>query len=163
MVLIGRNAISLDHTLSGACVPDQGQIALRDRAYHYIGDVPFLPIFDKPLSDWSHALKSVFDRIVATLAIVLLSPLLALLALGVKLSSPGPVFFVQKRYGFNNQELCLMSTPTLTSVDQCIEETINVATQILLPQFGLPPCTRPIIKMIKPLLVVRGSTGPVRA
>jgi Undecaprenyl-phosphate glucose phosphotransferase len=80
-----------------------GKLPLRDRAYAYIGDVPFLPLFDKPLSDWSIALKSLFDRALAGVLIVVLSPLMALLALGVKWSSPGPVLFVQTRYGFNNQ------------------------------------------------------------
>lgn len=79
------------------------KLTLRDRAYNYIGDVPFLPVFDKPMSDWDIAMKAMFDRAVAAILIVLLAPLLALLALGVKLSSPGPALFVQKRYGFNNE------------------------------------------------------------
>ena len=79
------------------------KLPLRGRAYSYIGDVPFLPVFDKPLSDWAVAQKNLFDRTLALVLIVLLSPLLSLLALGVKLSSPGPVLFVQTRYGFNNQ------------------------------------------------------------
>jgi Undecaprenyl-phosphate glucose phosphotransferase len=80
-----------------------GKLPLRDRAYSHIGDVPFLPLFDKPLSDGSMALKSLFDRVLALALILVLSPLLALVALGVKWSSPGPVLFVQTRYGFNNQ------------------------------------------------------------
>ncbi|MGO9392496.1 undecaprenyl-phosphate glucose phosphotransferase [Rhodoblastus sp.] len=79
------------------------KLPLRGRAYSYIGDVPFLPVFDKPLSDWAVAQKNLFDRTLALVLIVLLSPLLSLLALGVRLSSPGPVLFVQTRYGFNNQ------------------------------------------------------------
>jgi LacI family transcriptional regulator len=55
-----------------------------------------------------------------------------------------------------------MPTPTLTSVDQRIDETILAAGEVLLPQLGAAPRTRPIIKMIEPLLVVRGSTGPAR-
>jgi Undecaprenyl-phosphate glucose phosphotransferase len=82
----------------------QGKLTLRNRAYNYIGDVPFLPVFDRPLSDWDLAVKSIFDRVVAALLIVLFSPLLAALALGVKLSSPGPVFFVQTRDGYNNSK-----------------------------------------------------------
>ena len=80
-----------------------GKLALRERAYSPIGDVPFLPLFDKPLSDGSIALKCLFDRALALVLIVVLSPLLALVALGVKFSSPGPALFVQTRYGFNNR------------------------------------------------------------
>ncbi|PPQ27272.1 undecaprenyl-phosphate glucose phosphotransferase [Rhodoblastus sphagnicola] len=95
-----------------------GKLRLRDRAYNFIGDVPFLPAFDKPMKDWEVALKAIFDRCVALLAIVVLSPLLALLALGVKLSSPGPILFVQKRYGFNNEEFGVYKFRSMYT-DQC--------------------------------------------
>ena len=79
------------------------KLTLRDRVYHHIGEVPFLPVFDKPISDWGNALKAMFDAVVALALIVILSPLLALIALGVKLSSRGPVLFRQVRFGFNNE------------------------------------------------------------
>ncbi len=82
-----------------------GKLKLAARAYNYIGDVPFLPVFDKPMSDWSVALKIIEDRALASIALVLLSPLLALIALAVKLDSRGPVLFKQIRYGFNNEEI----------------------------------------------------------
>ncbi|HUO54732.1 MAG TPA: undecaprenyl-phosphate glucose phosphotransferase, partial [Rhodoblastus sp.] len=76
-----------------------------DRAYNYIGDAPFLPVFDKAMSDRNAALKSIFDRLAAALLIALLAPVLAMVALGVRLSSPGPALFRQERYGFNNEKL----------------------------------------------------------
>jgi Undecaprenyl-phosphate glucose phosphotransferase len=81
------------------------KLKLRARAYNYIGDVPFLPLFDKPMSDWSVAMKVIEDRVISAVALVILSPLLALIALAVKLTSPGPVFFRQTRYGFNNERI----------------------------------------------------------
>lgn len=47
--------------------------------------------------------KSILDRIAAALGLILLSPLFALLALGVRLSSPGPIFFVQQRFGLGKR------------------------------------------------------------
>jgi hypothetical protein len=82
-----------------------GKLKLAARAYNYIGDAPFLPVFDKPMSDWSVALKIIEDRALASIALVLLSPLLTLIALAVKLDSRGPVLFKQVRYGFNNEEI----------------------------------------------------------
>jgi DNA-binding LacI/PurR family transcriptional regulator len=64
--------------------------------------------------------------------------------------------------GFNNQEICLMPTPRLTSVDQQIGKTIELAADLLLSQIGQPPRKRPTVKMVDPLLVVRESTGPAR-
>ncbi|MES2906100.1 MAG: exopolysaccharide biosynthesis polyprenyl glycosylphosphotransferase, partial [Pseudomonadota bacterium] len=73
------------------------------RSYSYIGAVPFLDIFDKPLSDGSVALKWVFDKIVGSAMLVALSPVLLITAILVKLTSRGPILFKQHRYGFNNQ------------------------------------------------------------
>jgi Undecaprenyl-phosphate glucose phosphotransferase len=79
------------------------KLRFRPRAYSYIGNVPFLDIFDKPMADWDNVIKVLEDRVISALALVLLSPVMALIALAVKLDSRGPVFFKQKRYGFNNE------------------------------------------------------------
>lgn len=79
------------------------RLKLSKRAYSYIGDVPFLAVFDRPLSDLNAAVKAVFDRIVAAIALVAFAPLMLLVALAVKMESKGPVFFRQPRHGFNNE------------------------------------------------------------
>jgi Undecaprenyl-phosphate glucose phosphotransferase len=79
------------------------QLRYRPRAYSYVGNVPFLDVFDKPLGDWDAILKAIEDRLIAALALVVLSPIMCMVALAVKLESRGPVFFKQKRYGFNNE------------------------------------------------------------
>jgi len=81
------------------------RLKLRSRAYTYIGDAPFLPVFDKPMSDWNVALKNILDRSLAAAALLFLSPLMALVALAVKLDSPGPALFKQIRHGFNNEPI----------------------------------------------------------
>ncbi|MFN0192455.1 MAG: exopolysaccharide biosynthesis polyprenyl glycosylphosphotransferase, partial [Aestuariivirga sp.] len=73
------------------------------RAYSYLGNVPFLDVFDKPLGEWGGIIKALEDRIIAGLALILMAPLMLLIAVAVKLESRGPVFFKQKRYGFNNE------------------------------------------------------------
>jgi Undecaprenyl-phosphate glucose phosphotransferase len=79
------------------------RLRFRPRSYSYIGQVPVLDILDKPIADWDVVIKLVFDKVVGTLAIIALSPALIATALAVKLTSPGPVIFKQKRYGFNNE------------------------------------------------------------
>jgi Undecaprenyl-phosphate glucose phosphotransferase len=49
--------------------------------------------------------KRIQDLLVGTLALVLLSPVIALTALAVRLDSPGPIFFRQRRHGFNHEEI----------------------------------------------------------
>jgi LacI family transcriptional regulator, galactose operon repressor len=65
--------------------------------------------------------------------------------------------------GFNNQDICLMTKPTLTSVDQQIEQTVEAAAEILLGKIGHPAPRHPVVRTIQPLLVVRESTGRPRA
>lgn len=79
------------------------KLRFRPRAYSYIGNVPVLDIYDRPIADWNFVLKGLFDRVVGGLLLIALSPVMALTALAVKLDSKGPVFFRQKRYGFNNE------------------------------------------------------------
>ena len=79
------------------------KLRFRPRSYSYIGNVPVLDVVDKPIADWDVVMKSAFDRVVGCILLALLSPVLLLVALAVKLDSKGPVFFKQKRYGFNNE------------------------------------------------------------
>ncbi len=78
-------------------------LRFRPRTYSYIGNVPFIDMQDKPITDWDFVLKWVFDKVVASISLILLSPVMALVALAIKLDSPGPVFFKQNRHGFNNE------------------------------------------------------------
>ncbi|MEI8144656.1 MAG: undecaprenyl-phosphate glucose phosphotransferase [Alphaproteobacteria bacterium] len=79
------------------------KIRFRPRAYSYIGNVPVLDVFDKPIQDWDVVMKWIFDKVVGFCALVALAPIFVATAIAVKLDSKGPVFFRQKRYGFNNE------------------------------------------------------------
>ena len=77
----------------------------RPRSYSYEGSVPMLDVYDRPIADWDSVTKRIFDVCVASVAILLLSPLMIATAMAVKLSSKGPIIFKQKREGFNNEEI----------------------------------------------------------
>ncbi|MFO1033046.1 MAG: undecaprenyl-phosphate glucose phosphotransferase [Hyphomicrobiales bacterium] len=79
------------------------KLRYRPRAYSHIGNLALLDVFDRPLGDWGPLLKSIEDKLIASVALVLLSPVMLAVALAVKLGSKGPVFFRQRRYGFNNE------------------------------------------------------------
>ncbi|MBS0242049.1 MAG: undecaprenyl-phosphate glucose phosphotransferase [Proteobacteria bacterium] len=80
-------------------------LRLRPRAYSHVGSVPLLDLYDRPLGDGDRFVKAAFDRVVAFLALVLLSPVMAAVAVAVRLDSKGPIFFRQKRLGFNNEPI----------------------------------------------------------
>jgi Undecaprenyl-phosphate glucose phosphotransferase len=79
------------------------KMRFRPRAFSYVGSLPMLDVFSKPIADWDGVIKRVFDLTIGSLALVLLSPLMIATAIAVKLDSKGPVFFRQKRHGFNNE------------------------------------------------------------
>ena len=81
------------------------KLRFRPRAYSYIGNVPVLDIFDKPIADWNMVMKSAFDRIAGGLILLGMLPVMAAVALAIKLDSRGPVLFRQRRLGFNNEEI----------------------------------------------------------
>lgn len=75
-----------------------------------MGNVAELPMFEvvqRPISGWSAALKTVEDYVLASFIIILISPLLFIIAIAIKIDSPGPIIFRQKRLGFNNKEFSI--------------------------------------------------------
>ena len=83
--------------------PDLIGFEFPKHSYTQVADVPTLLLFDRPISGWSYVFKAVEDYVLASLALIFLAPLLLLVALAIKLESPGPVFFKQQRMGFNNK------------------------------------------------------------
>lgn len=83
--------------------PDRFGLRLGRVSVSHIGSHTFLNVIDRPLRDWRRIAKEIEDRIVAAAILTMISPLLLAIAIAIKLDSRGPVFFRQKRYGFNNQ------------------------------------------------------------
>lgn len=81
------------------------ELRFRPRAYSYLGKVPTLDVSEAPITDWDLVMKWLFDRIIGGFILLLTSPVMALVALAIKLDSPGPVLFRQKRFGFNNERI----------------------------------------------------------
>ena len=79
------------------------KLRFRPRTYSKVGAVPLLDIFDKPIRDWDSVAKRIFDITFSLIAIALLWPIMLGAAIAIKLNSKGPVIFVQKRHGFNNE------------------------------------------------------------
>ena len=89
------------------------RLRFRPRAYSFFGDVPLFDLLDRPMSDGAAATKALFDRLMALILIVLLAPVMLAIALGVRLSSPGPILFRQQRLGFNNERITILKFRSL--------------------------------------------------
>jgi len=75
--------------------------------------LPLLHVFERPLSGWGGVWKTVEDRLLGGVILILMLPLMCICALMIKLDSPGPVLFRQKRYGFNNNEITVFKFRTM--------------------------------------------------
>jgi Undecaprenyl-phosphate glucose phosphotransferase len=73
------------------------------RSFTDLHGLSVLNIYDRPLSSWRQVVKSIEDRVLATLILIFVLPLMLVIAIAIKIDSRGPVFFRQRRYGFNNE------------------------------------------------------------
>ncbi|WP_269385666.1 undecaprenyl-phosphate glucose phosphotransferase [Hoeflea alexandrii] len=94
------------------------KLRFRPRAYSYVGAVPMLDIFDRPITDWDSVAKRAFDIFFSLLAIALLWPVMVGTAIAIKLDSKGPVLFKQKRHGFNNEVIEVLKFRSMYT-EQC--------------------------------------------
>lgn len=83
--------------------PDLFQVNLARRTISWVGDVPFITYFTGPRESLELTVKRLLDLLGGTLLLLAVSPLFLAIAIAVRLSSPGPVFFRQKRAGLNGR------------------------------------------------------------
>jgi exopolysaccharide biosynthesis polyprenyl glycosylphosphotransferase len=87
----------------------------RDLRVSKLGAMLCLDLARAPLSLAKRFAKRMLDLVVATLALLVLWPLLLAVAVAIKLDSPGPVLFFQHRYGFNNEVFRIVKFRTMTT------------------------------------------------
>ena len=104
------------------------KLRFRPRAYSYIGNLPVLDVFDKPITDWDVVMKWLFDKLVGGALLLAAAPAMVLIAIAVKLDSRGPIFFKQKRYGFNNELIEVFKFRSMY-VDQCDAGAAKLVTK----------------------------------
>lgn len=106
-----------DSTVSVYIVPDFFVFELLHSRWTDLGGLPAVSVFENPLYGVDGLLKRVADLVIATTALVAAAiPMLVIAAL-VKLSSPGPVFFRQRRYGLDGREIRVWKFRSMRSCD----------------------------------------------
>lgn len=94
-----------DSVASVYFVPESKLFGLGNIQYEEFAGMPVLCAYETPFIGLARVFKRVFDVVLASIILVLLSPVMLCIAIGVKLSSPGPVIFRQKRYGVGGQDI----------------------------------------------------------
>jgi Undecaprenyl-phosphate glucose phosphotransferase len=82
-----------------------------------IGKMASLQLTRLPLSRFELIEKRIFDLLVASFALLLLTPVLIVAAVSIKLDSKGPVFFLQRRFGFNQNTFRIIKFRTMHTVE----------------------------------------------
>ena len=102
-----------DTTASIYFLPDVYIFDLMQARFNNVGGIPVVAICESPFSGVDSVVKNVSDFVLASLILLLLSPLMLGIAMAVKLTSPGPAIFKQRRYGLNGEEIIVYKFRTM--------------------------------------------------
>ena len=98
-------------------VPDVFGISIIQGRLEDVNGVPVVGICETPFTGTNELVKRISDMVIASIILVLISPILLAVAIGVKLSSPGPVIFRQKRNGLDGNEITVYKFRSMTTQD----------------------------------------------
>ncbi|HIE9448038.1 undecaprenyl-phosphate glucose phosphotransferase [Klebsiella pneumoniae] len=117
-----------DTTCSVLLIPDLFTFNILQSRTEEINGVPVVPLFDTPLNGINMVVKRLEDIIVSSVIIILISPVLIVISLAVKFTSPGPVIFRQIRYGMDGKPIKVWKFRSMTVMengDKVIQATKN--------------------------------------
>jgi putative colanic acid biosynthesis UDP-glucose lipid carrier transferase len=106
-----------DSTVSVYLVPDIFLSDLLGSHWIVLGNMPLIPIHNDPTHNNYWLVKKIEDMILGTLILALILIPMLLIAIGVKLSSPGPILFKQRRYGLNGEIILVLKFRTMSTKD----------------------------------------------
>jgi Undecaprenyl-phosphate glucose phosphotransferase len=108
-IVEGLSEVCVDVSL----IPSQAIELAPNYRVNLLGTVPVLTLWQRPFRDINQIVKRTEDIVLSAFALVFLSPVLFVSALLVRLSSPGPILFVQPRVGFNNETINVFKFRTM--------------------------------------------------
>jgi putative colanic acid biosynthesis UDP-glucose lipid carrier transferase len=82
-----------------------------------VGDMPVIAVCETPFYGINGLIKRASDICLATVILTLVSPLMLAIAIGIKVSSPGPMLFRQRRYGIDGREIVVYKFRTMTVLE----------------------------------------------
>jgi len=82
------------------------------------GNMVTMRIFQCPLTPFNRAIKRAFDIAAAIAGLIMVSPLFVIVAIAIKLDSPGPVFFRQTRHGYNNEPIRVLKFRSMSVMEE---------------------------------------------
>jgi len=93
--------------------PDLFEVRLLNHSISEIAGFPVINLSVSPMEGMNRFVKAVEDKVLASIFLLIASPLMIFAAIGVKLSSPGPVFYRQERVGWNGSRFLILKFRTM--------------------------------------------------
>jgi putative colanic acid biosynthesis UDP-glucose lipid carrier transferase len=106
-----------DTTASVYYAPDVFGVAVIQGHLHDINGMPVVGLLETPFTGTNHLVKRSTDIVLASAILVLILPILIAVAIGVKMSSPGPVIFKQRRNGLDGEEILVYKFRSMRAQD----------------------------------------------
>ena len=114
--------VLLDKHVSIHWIPDIFSLRLINHSVREIAGIPVITLSETPLTGISRVTKSIEDKVLSILILLTISPILFVVAIAIKLDSPGPVFFRQKRAGWNGKTFSIWKFRSMRADQQVINE-----------------------------------------
>lgn len=103
-----------DELVTIRVVPDIYQAITLNASVEEFEGLPLINLTDTPMYGWNVVVKRFADIVFSSLALIIIAPLMALIALIIKLTSPGTVFFKQRRYGIDGKVIWVYKFRSMT-------------------------------------------------
>jgi len=103
-----------DTTASIYFVPDIFVTDLIQGRLSTVSGLPVVAVCESPFTGFNGVIKRLSDIVLSLLILILIAPILLIIALGIKLTSPGPVIFKQRRYGLDGQQIMVYKFRSMT-------------------------------------------------
>ena len=116
---------------------DEKRINLTNATRTKIGDEKFLNFINIPYNSWALAIKKIMDLNISLIMIILLSPFLLAISILIKVSSPGPVIFKQKRVGLRGRLFSLYKFRTMVPDAELLKKKLNSNNEMDGPVFKI--------------------------
>ncbi|WP_193162909.1 undecaprenyl-phosphate glucose phosphotransferase [Microbulbifer hainanensis] len=106
-----------DSTVTVHVLPDFFVANMLHARLYQVGESNLLSVYDTPIEGLNSWLKRLEDLILSTVILLLLTPLMLFIAVGIRLSSPGPIIFRQRRYGLDGRQIEVWKFRSMTCQD----------------------------------------------
>ena len=127
---IQRILHALRHSTSNIrLVPDMGMLQFLNHGVTMMLGVPMLDISSSPMEGANLVIKWLEDKLLGVVILVLIAPLLLAIAMAVKLTSPGPVLFKQRRHGWNGEQINILKFRSMYVHQEDASVSVTQATK----------------------------------